>query len=81
MTVVLLVVPATMCTGEVTAAPFEGVQMVTEGLAVLSGQGAADADTVEKSIREKKEKIASNDFPQESRMKKSLDFQRPAETK
>ena len=32
----LSVVPATMLTGEPTAAPFVGVQIVTDGLAVLS---------------------------------------------
>jgi hypothetical protein len=37
------VVPATMFTGEVTVAPLAGVQMVTDGLTVLSVQGAAKA--------------------------------------
>ena len=36
----LSVVPATMFTGDVTVAPFVGVQMVTEGLAVFRVQGA-----------------------------------------
>ncbi len=37
------VVPAIMLTGEVTVAPFAGVQMVTDGLTVLRVQGAAKA--------------------------------------
>jgi hypothetical protein len=38
------VVPATMLTGELTVAPLEGVQMVTEGLTVLNAHGAAKAE-------------------------------------
>src|SRR5438105_3735057 len=38
MTVCESVVPATMCTGEVTVEPFTGRQMVTDGFTLLSVQ-------------------------------------------
>ena len=43
-TVLLSVVPATMCTGEVTVAFAVGVQMVTEGETVLSVHAPAMAE-------------------------------------
>jgi hypothetical protein len=42
-------VPAVTCTGEVTVAPFAGVQIVTDGDAGFSAQGAAEATAAKQS--------------------------------
>ena len=46
--------PAVTCTGDVTVAPFAGVQIVTDGEAGFNVQGAAEATTANEKIRVRK---------------------------